>query len=263
MPEILVNGRKLGYEAKPADFDPSSLVAVFIHGTGGDRDDWRAQLDGLSDKFPVIAIELPGHGVSEPPGESTVAAYADWVAGFVEAMGLRRVVAVGCSLGSAIVQWLALSSRPWLAGIGLTGAGAKLAVHPVLLDGVLQAPATALEMLTDYALAASTDSSVRAAVRQKFGGNSRGVIHGDLAACNGFDIRRELSSITLPTCIIVGEEDRLTPVKYSSFLKDAIAGSTLVVIPNAGHLVMIEKPEEFNEHLAGFVLDRVGGPRPR
>lgn len=257
MPEIAVKGRNFGYEAQPTGFDPSKLAVVFVHGTGGDRDDWRAQLDGLSQRFTVIAIELPGHGYSEPPGESTVEAYADWVSSLVDALGLTRVVLVGCSLGSAIVEWLALSPRPWLVGIGLVGAGAKLAVHPAFLEGVLQDPLQALDMLTDYALATGTGGAVRAAIREKFGRNAPELIRGDLAACNGFDIRKEVASIALPCCIIVGAEDRLTPVKYSSFLKEAIPGSTLSVIPDAGHLVMIEKPEEFNEELARFVRDRV------
>lgn len=253
MPEIIVKGRRLGYEAQPLDFDRAQLVTVFVHGSGGDRNDWRGQLDGLSDRFSVLALELPGHGVSEPPGESTVPAYAQWVAASVETLGFPRVLLVGCSLGSAIVQWLALSPQPWLVGIGLVGAGAKLAVHPAFLEGILQDHKTAIDMLTGYAVAVDASVSVRDTIREKFRRNPPELLHGDLAACNSFDIRNEVSAIKVPTCIIVGEQDRLTPVKYSLFLRDQIAGSELFVIPGAGHLVMLEKPDVFNDHLATFI----------
>ena len=115
MPEVSVRGRRLAYEVQPVDLDKSSLSVVFIHGSGGDREDWRAQLDGLSDVANVIALELPGHGASDPPGEATVEAYAQWVADFVDALGLQKVVLVGCSLGSAITQWIALFTAQALA----------------------------------------------------------------------------------------------------------------------------------------------------
>ena len=131
MPEVSIRGRRLAYEVQPVGLDKSSLSVVFIHGSGGDREDWRAQLDGLPQVANIIALELPGHGESDPPGEATVEAYARWVVDFVDAMGFQKVVLVGCSLGSAITQWIALfSPKTWLVGIGLVGAGARLRVHP-------------------------------------------------------------------------------------------------------------------------------------
>ena len=134
MPDISIRSRRLAYEARPEIYDKSALAVIFIHGSGGDREDWRGQLEGLSDQATIIALELPGHGASEPPGETTIPAYSQWVTNFVETLGLRKVVLVGCSLGSAITQWIALSTPSWLVGIGLVGAGARLRVHPAFLD---------------------------------------------------------------------------------------------------------------------------------
>ena len=253
MPVVSVDGRKLAFEAKPETFDSAALAVVCIHGTAGDRDDWRRQLDGLSDRFTVVALELPGHGKSDPPGESTVPRYAQWVENFIETLGLQKVVVVGCSLGSAITQWIALLRKPWLLGIGLVGSGARLRVHPSLREGALQNQEQAVTMLTDYALAESTGSALRSAVKEKFMRNPPELIYGDLTACHEFDVMERVHEISLPTCILVGEADRLTPVKYSQFLHEAIAGSALSVIPGAGHLVMMEKPEEFNAALSGFL----------
>jgi pimeloyl-ACP methyl ester carboxylesterase len=160
---------------------------------------------------------------------------------------------VGCSLGSAITQWIALSPRPWLAGIGLVGAGARLKVVPSLLDGILNASPTALASFADYAVSSNADNRVRSQVRERFQTGSAKLIHGDLLACDRFDVMNRLAEISVPTCIIVGEEDRLTPVKYSRHLHDSIKGSRLAVVPGAGHLVMMEQPEAFNEHMGEFL----------
>jgi pimeloyl-ACP methyl ester carboxylesterase len=255
MPDVSIRGRKLAYEVRPANYDKGALAVVFIHGSGGDREDWQGQLDGLSDKATLIALELPGHGLSEPPGESTVPAYSQWVVDFVQAISLEKVMLVGCSLGSAITQWVALSPPAWLSAIGLVGAGARLKVHPALLDGLLSDAQKALDGLADFALSPSSGKALHELIADKFLHTSPKLVHGDLSACNEFDIMERVGQISLPTLILVGEDDRLTPVKYSRFLHDGIRGSKLEVIAGAGHMAMVEKPEEFNKLLAEFFAE--------
>jgi pimeloyl-ACP methyl ester carboxylesterase len=255
MPEVSIRGRKLAYEVRPENYDKGALAVVFIHGSGGDREDWRGQLDGLSDKATVVALELPGHGFSEPPGESTVPAYSEWVLDFVQTIGLKKVVLFGCSLGSAITQWIALSPPAWLTAIGLVGAGARLRVHPAFLDGLLSDAQKALGGLADFALSPTSDKLLHQRIGDKFLRTSPKLVHGDLSACNEFDIMDRVGQMSLPTLILVGEDDRLTPVKYSKFLHDGIPGSKLAVIAAAGHMAMVEKPDEFNELLANFLAE--------
>ncbi len=243
------------YEAQPSDVDRSLLTVLFLHGTGGDREDWRRQLDASNVPGTRVALELPGHGKSEPPGESTIAAYAAWVCDFVEALGFKRVMLVGNSLGSAITQWIALSPPPWLAAIGLVGAGARLRVHPAFVEGILQDREKALIGLAQWALSAAPDPALHEEVREKFQRASAELIHGDLSACNEFDVISQIGAVALPTWIVVGSDDMLTPLKYSTFLHEAIKGSVLTVIPAAGHLVMMEKPAEFNGRLAAFIAE--------
>ncbi|MCX5863059.1 MAG: alpha/beta hydrolase [Deltaproteobacteria bacterium] len=256
MPDKYVRGRRLGYGVQPTDFDKSSLVLLFIHGSGGDREDWQGQLDGLSTLAGVIALELPGHGASDPPGETSVQSYTDWVVDFVSAMKLSKVFVIGCSLGSAIAQLIALSTRPWLVGIGLVGAGARLKVHPAVLDGLRRDKEKALAMLADYCLSPATGHPLRQEISQKFLLADPELIHGDLSGCNEFDVLDQIQAINIPTWIIVGQDDRLTPPKYAHFLHSAISGSELAMVPDAGHLVMMEKPSEFNRRLADFLARR-------
>lgn len=253
MPEVYISGRKLAYEVQPVGFDKSGTALLFIAGTGGDREDWRGQLDGLSDRYVRIALELPGHGESEPPGETSVTAYANWVADFVDALGLEKVILLGCSLGSAIVLWLALAPVSWLKGIVLVGSGARLKVHPAFLDALMSDKAKAVDMLVDFCFSPATGKSPREEARRKYSRAPASLLHGDLSACNEFDVMGRINEITIPTCVIVGEDDRLTPVKYSQFLQSGIVGARLYVVPAAGHLVMMEKPQEFNQILENFL----------
>ena len=253
MSEIKVRGRSLAFEARPENFNKSALTALFIPGSGGDREEWRGQLEGLSNRFNIIALELPGHGKSDPPGETGVAAYADWVVDFIEGLGLSKVVIIGCSLGSAITQWIALDPKPWLVGIGLVGSGARLRVHPDFLQGMLRFNKDILVSFADFALSREPDPAIKSAVRDRFLTGSVELIHGDLSACDKFDLMDKVAQIALPTCIVVGEDDRLTPPKYSRFLQSAITGSRLAVIPGAGHLAMMEKPKEFNQVVGDFL----------
>lgn len=258
MADVLIRGRKLAYEAQPVNFNPSARAVVFIHGSGGDREDWRAQLEGLSKVATMVALELPGHGASDPPGEATVDAYATWTCEFIETVGLEKVVLVGCSLGSAVTQWIALAGKPWLEAIGIVGGGARLRVHPDFLNGLQTAPEKALELLATFALRLEPDPKIYSPLHEKFVNTSPELVHGDLSACDRFDVMERIADVTIPTWIIVGEEDRLTPPKYSQFVKGKISGARLDVIPAAGHLVMMEQPAEFNRCLTEFLeqLDR-------
>uniref|UniRef100_A0A7C4ASD1 Alpha/beta hydrolase n=1 Tax=Desulfomonile tiedjei TaxID=2358 RepID=A0A7C4ASD1_9BACT len=258
MPFVQLRGKKIAYAVNPEAYDASSLALVFVHGSGGDREDWRDQLSGLSETATALAIELPGHGKSDGPGESSVAAYAAWVADFVEALGLSRVMLVGCSLGSAITQWIALIGKPWLQAIGLVGAGARLRVHPSFLEGLKKEDgAAALSLLADFCLSPHTGEPLRSFIDQKMRAVSADIVYGDLKACDEFDVMDRLKKITVPTWIIVGQDDRLTPPKYAQFLHKEIRDSWLHVVGQAGHLISLEAPETFNNLLKEFIQQRL------
>jgi pimeloyl-ACP methyl ester carboxylesterase len=79
------------------------------------------------------------------------------------------------------------------------------------------------------------------------------VIFNDFKACDHFDIRSRLPEIKLPTLVLCGEEDQLTPVKYSRYLHENMSTSRLVLIPHAGHMAMAEQPDKMNTALETFL----------
>ena len=82
------------------------------------------------------------------------------------------------------------------------------------------------------------------------------VLYGDFLACDSFDVMDSVKNIRIPTLLICGGEDRMTPPTRSEYLRDQIQGADLHIIERAGHMVMIERPDEVAGLLTGF-LDQV------
>jgi pimeloyl-ACP methyl ester carboxylesterase len=87
------------------------------------------------------------------------------------------------------------------------------------------------------------------------------VLCGDFVACDRFDLMNEIEKIVLPTLILYGNDDQLTPVKYSQLLHSRIKGSKMEVLPDAGHMVMMEAAQAFNVKVEGFIRETVKGLR--
>jgi pimeloyl-ACP methyl ester carboxylesterase len=79
------------------------------------------------------------------------------------------------------------------------------------------------------------------------------VLYGDFLACNAFNMTDQLTRISVPTFILCGALDKMVPLKSSEFLRDNIAGAKMDVLPNAGHMLMLEQPDETEDKLNGFL----------
>jgi pimeloyl-ACP methyl ester carboxylesterase len=232
---------------------------VFIHGAGEDATIWDDQASFFRGRHRVICMELPGHGDSSGDGEDCIPAYADWVRSAVE-VGLpsEGIVVAGHSMGGAVGLDLALNPPASLHALVLVGSGAKFGVMPAIFEMLENDPEAFYRTIDMAAFASSAPAEVRQKVNNSIRRCLPRVILKDFRGCNGFDVRTRLSEMSLPTLIVCGEEDRLTPVKYSEYLHEHISGSHLVLVPQAGHMVMVEKAEALNEALERFVAGLPG-----
>jgi pimeloyl-ACP methyl ester carboxylesterase len=225
---------------------------VLVHGSGADHRHWPEELLELPG-YNVYFLDLPGHGRSIGQGRDRMDAYADVVADFINERGLQRVTLGGHSLGSAIVQVLALRHPIWLEAIVLVGAGARLKVLPALLEQLATDFPAAVELICQNLLGPEAPPALVEAERQRYLATDWRLIHTDLLACNQFDVMERLGEISVPTLVVTGAADILTPVKYGQYLKDHIPGAHFVMIPQAGHLVAREKPAEFVQVVSDFL----------
>ncbi len=222
---------------------------VFIHGSGDSGRAWRLQMEGLSKYHKVFAIDLPGHGqrADTLPQETTVLDYAREVHEIIQQeLQLDHPIIAGHSLGGAIALMMALEYGNELGGLILIGTGARLRVLPASLEAARTRPQEARLFLTKAGVATVNVETVPATILSEQVEPASHILYRDLSACNIFDCMARLHEIHLPTLIICGTDDTATPVKYSQYLHDHIAGSTLRIIAEAGHYVMREKPELVN-----------------
>jgi pimeloyl-ACP methyl ester carboxylesterase len=238
----------------------SGAPLVLVHGAGGSADLWQPQLDGLGDVARVIAPDLPGHGPRRGRGGRSIAAYADWLNGFLETLGDGPVVLVGHSMGGAIAQSVALARPERLAGLVLVGTGARLRVLARILDLLRERPGDGIGLIQQLSYAAATPPECVAVVDRVLRAGAPLVTLGDYLACDRFDARARLGVIRTPTLVVAGTEDRLTPVAYSRFLAEAIAGARLVEIAGAGHFPQLEQPAAVNAAIRGFLASLSGVP---
>lgn len=235
--------------------DPRAPAILFVHGSGGTHRFWLPQVRHFAPVYRAVALDLPGHGASEGDGADSIAAYREWVEAFMDAAGMEQAFLVGHSMGGAIALAFALGSPARVSSIGLVGTGARLRVHPDILESLRGDPERAAGLLSERAYATASGSELPAQGKKELLRGSVAVLEKDLRACDAFDLMREVDRIRVPAVVVCGAEDRLTPVKYAQYLHDRIPGALLAVIPGAGHMVMLEKPDEVNRALAAC-LDR-------
>jgi 3-oxoadipate enol-lactonase/4-carboxymuconolactone decarboxylase len=227
---------------------------VLVHAAGSHAGMWRRQIEGASLENSVVALDFPGHGRSTGiEGLPSIEAYADFLARFAATLRLRRFVLVGRSMGGAVGVTLAARRPELLDGLVLVCAAARftftpeqLAVHRDVVRGRLPqqfttetfSPSTGMELMREaWTEQVKTDPRVR---------------YTDILACEAFDGRELLGRIRIPTLVVAGADDRVTPPACAEELARGIAGARLEVIPRAGHQAPLEQSDAFNGIVGRF-----------
>ena len=259
---VVVGGLHIAYE-RVGDGPP----VVLLHGYVGDGPTtWRRQLEVLGDEFTVIAWDAPGAGrSSDPPEAFGMAGYADCLAGFIAELGLDRPDVVGLSFGGALAIELARRHPTIARRLVLVSAYAGWA-------GSLSAAVTEQRLRQALVLAdLSPDEFVNALLPTMFcPGTSEETIDSFASSMRAFhpigframarasaeDLRGALPHVEVPTLLVYGDRDVRAPLTVAEHLHAAITGSTLVVLPGAGHVCNVEAADEFNTVVGHFLHQR-------
>ena len=245
----------------------AGTTVILLHGFPHDRGLWTNQSQALDSTFPdtrLLIPDLPGFGRSTPPSESTMDAYADAVVAVLDEAGVGKAVVGGLSMGGyiALAFWRRHPSRvralvlmdtkatadaeparakrqALIADVAREGFGPTV---PSLIPG--QLGKTTRE--TQPVLVERVEIMLRRAPEL-------GVICAATAMMNRIDSTPTLDTITVPTLVIVGDEDALTPVSDAIAMSSLIRGSRLVTIAGAGHLSPLEAPDVVNAAIAEFL----------
>ncbi len=235
--------------------DTYAPAVVLIHGAGGTHLYWPSELRRLAG-FQVYALDLPGHGKSSGRGMQSIPAYRDVILEWMGAIGLQKAVFVGHSMGSAIALSMALEAPHQVSGLGLLGAGARLRVAPEILENAGQ-PSTfqsAVQFVIQSSFSPKTSPEFIELARLRMSETRPSVLLGDFQACNEFDETTRLSQIYQPVLVLIGEDDKMTPPRYAQFLADKLPHAELRLVPDAGHMLMLERPQEVAQLLREFLV---------
>ena len=215
---------------------------VLVHGLSGSTRWWARNTAALAAEYRIYLVDLPGFGAMRHLRRHFVLAEAaSWLAAWMEAVGLRKAYLVGHSMGGYVCLRLAAQRPEAVRRLVLVAPAGVLAGRPLLghlvplVLAARQAAPSFLPILTYDALRTGPATLWRAA--------------RDLLA---EDVRKELRSIHVPTLLVWGEKDPLVPRSVGELLRREIARSQLLVLENAGHVPMFDRPQGFNAALLAF-----------
>lgn len=261
--KLEVDGRAVFATTGGVAFDPGKPAVIFLHGAGFDRTAWRLQTRWFAHHGrSVLAVDFPAHGRSEGPMLASIAAMADWVAALVDATGVGKAALVGHSMGALVALDCAARHGGKVRALALCGVAAEMPVHPEMLESAKANTLKVQELMTFWGIGNALHKGgmvspglwLRRESLAVLVGNRPDVIHADLAACNAYkDAIARAAEIKCPTMLVLGDGDLMTPAAKAKPLAAAIAGAKTVVLPDCGHFMMVERPDETLDALKACV----------
>jgi 3-oxoadipate enol-lactonase len=260
---------RFSYEAAGG---PRLTPLVFLHGIGGAARAWRGQLEFFGERYHAIAWDMPGYGGSTPLPSVSIAAISDALQGFLEEIGARRPVLVGHSIGGMIVQqWLVKHPHDAVAVVlaqtspafgKADGDWQKSFVEARLgpLDRgetmASLAPVLVRELIGD-----DPDASGMDVARECMASVPETSYRASMLALLGFDQRKALANISVPTLVLSGSMDRNAPATMMAKMATFIPSASYVELEGVGHLANLERPKAFNTALDRFLHAHVTSSR--
>ena len=257
MDVVQANGLEVAYER--AGTGPP---LVFVHGAAADSRMWQPQLEALADEFTVVAWDEPGAGrSSDVPTSFSLADYARSLAAVVEALGLGPAHVVGLSWGGTVALELYRNRPELVASLVLadTYAGWKgslpaeeVEARVAGLQYLLSLPADEFNPQLPGLFAGDPPAEFIPLLEAIAGDTRKESMGTALMVMAEADQRDLLPQITVPTLLIWGELDARSPLSVAHQFDEAIPDAELVVIPGAGHVSNLERPEEFTRAVREF-----------
>jgi 3-oxoadipate enol-lactonase len=247
------NGYDIGYAESGSG---SATPIVFLHGVGSDKSVWRPQLEHFGRERRAIALDYPGYGDSDPaPSGTTRDDYASAIISAMHELGVDRAHVCGLSLGGVVAIAMHHAGAGRCASLILADT---FAVHPdgqAIYDrsmAVTDLRAMA-EARVDVLLAQPADPAVRSEVVDTMARIPIPAYRIGAEAVWLADQADRAQAIDVPTLVVCGTEDKVTPPILSQALAKLIPGARYEEIEGAGHISNFEKPDAFNRLVGDFI----------
>jgi pimeloyl-ACP methyl ester carboxylesterase len=252
--QLTVDGLDTFVATGGKEYDTSQPTVVLLHGAGFDHTAWALHSRWFAHHgYNVLAPDLPGHGRSSGAPLSTITEMADWTAALLDAAGAAEVRLVGHSMGSLIALETAARHPEKVSAVSLIGTAATMTVGPDLLKAAEANDHSAIDMVSIWGLGASAGLGgslapglwMHSGAQRVLEQNRPGVLFSDLSACNAYqNALAAAAQVSVPVTIVLGERDMMTPLKSGKALAAALPNARIVVLRGAGHMMMVERPDE-------------------
>ncbi len=256
---INANGIQLNYEATgPAD----APIVVMSHSLAATHAMWNPQMEALKD-YRVLRYDMRGHGDSDAPDmDYSLDMLADDLFGLMDALKIDKAHYIGLSMGGMIGQTAALKDQSRFLSLALCDTSSRIPpeMRGAWDERIADARSGGMEPLVEATMARwfsaefmENDPETSDWVRDMIRNTKVSGFCGCCRAIQGLDLTDRISAITVPTQMIVGEDDPGTPVSAHEVMHEKIEGSELVVLPNALHFANVEQKDAFNDAYTNFL----------
>lgn len=235
--------------------DPSALPLLLVHGFPYSSRMWRNQVEALKESYHCVAYDIRGLGKSAPgEGQPTLEAMVDDLFAVMDSLHLQKPVLCGLSMGGYTALRAAERETERFRGLILCDTRSEAdsdAARARRAELIQKIDAEGMERFASDMVAATFAENAptripdvyEAALKEASSQNPLGVKNCLLAMASRSDTTAFLARIRFPVLLVVGEKDALTPVAEMKAMQRKIAGSQLVVVPDAGHMAPLERPE--------------------
>lgn len=258
---IAVNNFNLSYD----DVGEGNIPIIFLHGYPFDKTMWLGQLDFLKLSYRLIACDIRGFGESKDEESAlSIDLFGDDLIQFMDELHIDKAVICGLSMGGFIAlnahqkspnrfESLILCDTQCIADTAEGKAKRYETIDDIIANGVTEFNEGFIKKVFHKDSLTEKKELVEQLRGVVFSNSEQIIIHGLVALAERSETCSTLSEITVPTLIICGREDIVTPLSESEFMNKNIKGSILKIIDKAGHVSNLEQPEAFNTHLSEFL----------
>ena len=249
MPRVTIDGDEYYYRISKRGIDKEHVV-VCLHGAGADGLVWGYQVSRLSKYFKIIVPDLPGHGKSGGMPLASVSEYSAWLDQFITALGFSSIFLIGHSFGGAIAQEYARAHPDKIKGLILASTSTVFRLSRMYRKLYEKDVDLSTEGLMDCGIDVPDSFKQGLAMLREVGNDA---LQADLLAAGLFDSSNWISSIKQPVLIIWGADDVITARDLPEKMNQSLPGSELCIIPDAGHVIMIDRRNAFNKAVKDFI----------
>lgn len=260
-----VNNQEIFASTGGRPFDKKKPLIIFLHGSGFDHTVWMLQTRYFAfHGFSVLALDLPGHGLSKGECLSSIEEMADWVKYAIDSVDCKEASLVGHSQGCLVSLECASRYPNTIKTITLMGGSGSMPVNPLLLELAEKDDPKVIDLMMDWChgpagqfgthvIPGMSHINIGAAIMTNK--SLPKTLAVDLHACNnytnGFNIAKNLPQ---PVLSILGDQDKMCPLKIGKKLALLIKNCNLQIIKNCGHMMHLEEADITLSLLKTFII---------